>query len=543
VVDSGFERSVSFQAQSGIGKLQQQRISEASATQRAGRAGRTSAGVCYRLWSKESKLTKQSTPEIDRSDLTSLLLEVLNWGATDVSQLPFISTPPEKNILSAQKQLKQFTAIDKNNRLTSHGEAICTLGVTPRLGHLLLKSLQLEKQLKITGLMNLACLLVAVLENNERGTDDLVEVILKSRHLPHIKKQQQKLQQKLKQSQSQPQSNSRLPLDYVGLLLAFAYPDRIAQCRSQQDGEYLLSNGVGATLFQHSSLIGKKMLVVADLGLSDRMVNSLIYKAVEVDLKQLQAEIPHYFQTDAIIFWQLSTKRLIAEKQLRLGKLVISKKPILTLTNDQKVQAIVTGLQKSGLSVLNWRDEDKQLLTRLRYAQTTLKEQEKSSSTDFPDFSEEALLENIEEWLSPYLINVTKPEQLKRIRLSEALLACLDWSALQRFNKDFPTHIKVPTGSNIKITYRENEIPVLSVKMQALFGQTTTPAIYQGRIPLQLALLSPAGRPLQLTQDLIAFWSGAYDQVKKEMKGRYPKHYWPDNPLTAQATNKTKKNM
>jgi len=535
VVDSGFERAVSFQAQSGIGKLQQQRISHASATQRAGRSGRTSAGTCYRLWSEESKLTKQSTPEIDRSDLTSLLLEVLNWGASDVSQLPFISAPPEKNILSAQTLLKQFTAIDKNNRITAHGETISALGVTPRSGHLLLKSVQLEKQLKVAGLIHLACLLVAVLESNDRGSDYLVDQLSKSRLSPQIKKQQQQLLRKLKCSQNV--SNSALPLDYAGLLLAFAYPDRIAQYRPHQEGGYLLSNGVGATLFHNSSLIGKKMLVVADLGLSDRSINSMIYTAVEIDLNQLQSEIPHYFQMHDLIFWQLSSKRLIAEKQLRLGKLVISKTAITTLTSQQKVQAIITGLQKSGLSVLNWNDEDKQLLTRLRYAYPYLKDQ------GFADFSEGALLENIDEWLSPYLTNVTKPEQLKRVKLKEALLARLDWAVLQHFNKEFPTHIKVPTGSNIKITYRENEIPVLSVKMQVLFGQPTTPTICQGRIALQLALLSPAGRPLQLTQDLTAFWKGSYQEVKKEMKGRYPKHYWPDDPLTAQATNKTKKNL
>ncbi len=283
------------------------------------------------------------------------------------------------------------------------------------------------------------------------------------------------------------------------------------------------------------------MLVVADLALSDRTVNSVIYKACPVSLDMIQTYLPHYLSEQDYICWQLSTKKLVAEKRLNLGSLLISKHPLTNISNEQKSTAVLSGIRQAGLAVLSWSDEDKQLLSRLSYASTQLKFF--NYKIDFPDFSEQVLLDDCELWLAPYLNGVTKPEQLKRVDLKGALLSRLSWSVQQVFNELFPVVIKVPTGSNIKISYRDNEAPVLSVRMQELFGQQETPCIFGGRIQLQLALLSPAMRPLQLTQDLGAFWKGSYTEVKKEMRGRYPKHYWPDNPLEAAATKRTKKHM
>ncbi|WP_022941693.1 ATP-dependent helicase HrpB [Psychromonas hadalis] len=531
VVDSGFERSMNYQTQSGIGKLQTQRISEASATQRAGRAGRLSAGHCYRLWSAETRLNQHSEPEIKRSELTSLMLELLNWGVSSPQDLDFITQPPQVNIDTAMALLSTFNAIDKKGRITKHGQAISALAVNPRLGHLLI----MVQTLAIDGIVELACLLVALLESNEKSADDLEALLLKPSYL--VKQQQSKLLKKLQLNKS----HNPLPTHYCGLLLAIAFPDRIALMRDDQSS-YQLSSGIGASLWFESSLMGKKMLVVADLAFSERAVNSVIYKASEVSLEVLQQYLPHYFQASEIVYWSLLNKpRLIAEKRLLLGKLTIKKQPLHNVTNKQKSEALITGLKKAGLSVLSWSDENQQLLTRLQYAY--LQYQQSDYAIAFPCFSKQTLLNELDEWLTPYLNGISKPEQLKRLDLKGALLARLQWSVLQTFEKQFPTHKSVPTGSKIKISYREKESPVLSVRLQELFGQQETPSIFEGRIQLQLALLSPARKALQLTQDLSSFWLGAYNDVKKEMRGRYPKHYWPDDPLQAQATKRTKKYM
>ena len=538
VVDSGFERSMQFQAQSGIGKLQLQKISEASAIQRAGRAGRLMAGYCYRLWSKESNLNKQNQPEILRSDLTNLVLEITHWGVDSVNALPFTTFPNDNHITAAEKLLLQFEAITKKNKITKQGEAIIALGVSPRLGHLLLRAKYIANKERIEGLVNLACLLVAILESNEKTGDDIESLI----ETPSFAVRQQQI--RLLKKLNEPVMPKALPLQYCGLLLAFAFPDRIAIARSQA-GQYQLSNGVGASLLNNSSLIGASVLVVADLAFSEKQVNSLIYKACRVSMDELKEYLPHYFSASDFIYWQLSTKKLIAEQRVMLGQLIVSKQPLTNLTKKQKEQAIIAGIKLAGLSALAWTVDDKQLLLRLRYAHNCIEKDslQNKRSHEFPCFNEEVLLTELHLWFAPYLNGAVKPEQLKKINLKEALLSRLSWTHQQYFNQQFPTHLKVPTGSNVKITYRENDIPVLSVRMQELFGQAVTPCIYEGKIKLQLALLSPASRPLQLTQDLATFWAGSYQDVKKEMKGRYPKHYWPDNPLEAVATRKVKKHL
>ena len=352
-----------------------------------------------------------------------------------------------------------------------------------------------------------------------------------------MKQQQLQLLKKLKLKRS----GSAIATQHCGLLLAIAFPDRIALSRDDK-GSYQLSSGIGASLWFESALIGKKMLVVADLAFSERSVNSVIYKAASISLDTLQQYLPHYFKQVETLYWTFTGKpKLIAEKRLMLSKLTISKQPLTDVANSKKSDALIAGIKKSGLSVLTWSDENQQLLIRLQYAY--LQYQLHNVMDDFPDFSAQSLLVEIEQWLMPFLNGINKPDQLRRLDLKGALLARLNWAALKQFEIHFPTHAIVPTGSKIKISYRDNESPVLSVRLQELFGQQETPCIFDGRIKLQLALLSPARRPLQLTQDLTTFWQGAYSDVKKEMRGRYPKHYWPDDPLQAQATKRIKKHM
>jgi len=533
VVDSGVERSFKFQAQTGIGKLTSQFISEASATQRAGRAGRLSAGTCYRLWAKEKRLNAQNDAPILQSELTALMLEISAWGVNHPKQLPFLTQPPEKHIQVAQQLLQAINAIDINGRCTKHGEQIIEFALSPRLGHMLLTAKTLEKKLNVQGLLALACLLAAFLESNEKSSDDIVAELASVSY--QVKTQYKKLLKKCAIS-----APTILPLQYCGVLLAIAFPDRIAMSRNNANHDYLLSNGAGACLNQSSILLNEKMLVVADLALSEQQTNSLIYKACAISLDEIKALLPDYLTSTDYLFWSLKENKLIAEKRLMLGKICISRVPLNKVTKEQKCEALLNGVRQVGLSMLFWSDSNKALLTRLRYASL---QYELANKDKVIDYSEEALLNELDIWLAPFCIGITQPEQFKKVDLKAALLSRLSWEQQQKLERDFPQAIVVPTGSTIKLTYREQQVPLLSVKMQELYGQAQTPSIFDGKIDIQLALLSPAMKPLQLTQNLDSFWSGAYKEVQKEMKGRYPKHFWPDDPATAVATRKTKKHL
>jgi ATP-dependent helicase HrpB len=533
VVDSGVERSFKFQAQTGIGKLKTQTISEASATQRAGRAGRLSAGTCYRLWAKEKTLNAQNEVPILQSELTSLVLEISAWGVNHPNQLPFLTQPPEKHVQIAQALLQHLNAIDIHGRCTAHGEKIIELALSPRLGHMLVVAKTLEITLNQHGLVALACLLGAFLESNTKRCDDIaVELVSVSYE---VRAQYKKLLKKCAIT-----APKALPLQYCGVLLAIAFPDRIAMIRSEHSDEYLLSNGAGACLTQHSSLFNEKMLVVADLALSEKQTNSLIYKACSISLDEIKTSLADYLLWTDYLLWSLKENKLIAEKRLMLGHIIVTRLPLANINKEQKKQALLNGLRQTGLSMLFWSDANKALLTRLRYAGL----QYKSMTNDqFVDFSEIVLLQELDKWLAPFCLDISKPEQFKNIDLKSALLSRLSWEQQQKLERDFPQTITVATGSNIKLAYREQQDPLLSVKMQELYGQAQTPTIFEGRIAIQLALLSPAMKPLQVTQNLGSFWTGAYKEVQKEMKGRYPKHFWPDQPATAIATRKTKKHL
>ncbi|WP_160063210.1 ATP-dependent helicase HrpB [Psychromonas sp. L1A2] len=534
VVDSGVENTFQFQAQTGFGKLKSQTISEASAIQRAGRAGRLSAGTCYRLWAKDKRLAAQSEVPILQSELTSLMLEICAWGVTDPIQLPFLTQPHEKNVQVAKQLLQSIDAIDERGRCTAHGEKIIEFAVTPRLGHMVIKAQALAKILEEPNLVAFACLLTAFLEGNEKSSDDIVAE-LSSVSYP-VKTQYQILLRKCKVN-----APTTLPLQYCGLLLATAFPDRIAFSRDHsQEHDYLLSNGAGACLANHSMLLNEKMLVVADLGLSEQRSNSLIFKACAIDLEDIRKYLPHYIQSTDYLCWSLKENKLIAEQRRMLGKITLNRSPLTTVSKQQKLKALLNGLRQAGLSMLYWSDANKALLTRLRFASLQYIEAGTANSVDY---SEVILLHELETWLAPFCIGITQPDQFKKIDLKAALLSRLNWQQQQKFEVDFPLTILVPTGSAIKLEYREQQNPLLSVKMQELFGQAQTPSIFDGRISIQLALLSPAMKPLQVTQNLSSFWSGAYKEVQKEMKGRYPKHFWPDDPANAIATRKTKKHL
>lgn len=533
VVDSGIERSFQFQATTGIGKLKSQAISEASAIQRAGRAGRLSPGVCYRLWAKEKRLSVHNEAPILQSELTSLILETSAWGVSHPKQLPFLTQPSEKQVQVAQQLLQSMRAIDAQGRCTAHGESIIALGASPRLGHMIITAKTVESTLKQSGLVALACLLAAYLESNEKSNEDIVAGLTSVSS--QVKSQYQTL---LRKCELTPPRDT-LPLHYCGVLLAIAFSDRIAMSRGNHN-EYLLSNGVGVCLPENSLLQNEKMLVVADLALSEQQRNSLIFKACAINLLDIKKVLGHYLQSVDYLCWSLKDNKLIAEQRLMLGKIIVSRLPLAKVSAHQKGQALINGIRQAGLSMLYWSEQNKALLNRLRYASA---QYQLAGEEDYIDFSESALMAQVDLWLAPFCMAISQPEQFKKIDLKGALLSRLSWTQLQKIDRQFPINIALPTGSKITLEYRQLHPPLLAVKMQELYGQAQTPCIYDGRIAIQLALLSPSMKPLQVTQDLSSFWSGSYKEVQKEMKGRYPKHFWPDDPAHAMATRKTKKHL
>ncbi|MDX2319056.1 MAG: ATP-dependent helicase HrpB [Moritella sp.] len=548
VIDSGLERRVSFSPRSGVGRLQTRRISQASATQRAGRAGRLQAGHCYRLWREEehSRLEAQIEPEIMSADLTSTCLELKVWGVNSFAELALLDQPSTANIQYAEGLLTDLGALESGS-CSQHGQALAGFGMSPRLAHMLLTAQALETELP--GISWLGCRLIALLEGSERLPLDL-DFALQQMTAGQFKQAQRQAQQWaqrfsfVKDSSKQANSNA-----YTGLLLALAYPDRIAQRRTNvgrgqagqavysQETRYMLSNGLGVKLMTDTGLSSAELLVVADLSLTEQGADAMVYNACEIDLAELQTWLPQLFSQQAFVQWDLKAQKLIAEQRHCLGKLVLSRQVLTDITPAQKQTAVLAGIRKAGLAVLPWNEQHKALLTRLRCAHQWVPE------LGFVDYSDAALLTDLEHWLLPYLTGVTGPAQMKKIPLTEALLSRLGWSLQQRLDKELPTHFTVPTGSKIKLRYSENKAPSLPVRIQEMFGQANKPTVANGRVPIVIELLSPAQRPLQITQDLLGFWSGSYNEVKKEMKGRYPKHYWPDNPLEAMPTRRVKKHM
>jgi ATP-dependent helicase HrpB len=461
-------------------------------------------------------------------------LEISAWGVADPAQLPFLTAPREKNVQIAKQLLRSLNAIDELGRCTQHGEAIIALGLSPRLGHMLLTAKKMETNSQQTGLVALACCLAAFIEANEKSSDDIVSELNRLSFM--VKTHYQQLL--IKCGIVMP---AILPVEYCGVLLAIAFPDRIALHRGNHlQHEYLLSNGCGVCLNNDSVLSQENMLVVADLGLSTQQSNSLIYKACAITLTEIKNYLPHYLSTIDYLFWSLKENKLIAERRIMLGKVMMHCTPLANVTKEQKLSALLNGLKQAGLSLLYWNDSNAALLTRLRYAS---EQYQLAGQCDVVDFSEATLLDELALWLAPFCIGITQPEQFKKIDLKAALLSRLTWQQQQALDEQFPITITVPTGSAVKLQYREQQIPLLSVKMQELYGQVDSPTIFNGRISIQLALLSPAMKPLQVTQNLQSFWSGAYKEVQKEMKGRYPKHFWPDDPAHAVATRKTKKHL
>lgn len=521
VVDSAQERVARFDVRTGLTRLLTQRVSQASMTQRAGRAGRLEPGVCVHLLAKEQaeRAAAQSDAEILQSDLSSLLLELLQWGCTDPTQLNWLDQPPAINLAAAHRLLTQLAAL-ADDRLTAKGQKMATLGNDPRLAAMLVAA-QTDDEVAT------AARLAAILEEPPRGTNhDLLQAF--SRPQGQWQQRSQQLCKRLNRRAGQPDS------DAIPALLAQGFPDRIARRRGQE-GRYQLANGMGAMLDADDALNRHEWLIAPLLLQGNAAPDARILQACALDIDALTARCPSLLQQSDTIEWDDTQGTLKALRRSQIGQLTLSVRPLAKLSESELHQAMLTGIREKGLSVLNWTSAAQQLRLRLQCAAQWLPEEA------WPAVDDATLLDELETWLLPHMTGVHSLRGLKSVDIYQALRDRLPWSLQQRLESSLPTHYTVPTGSQIAIRYDEDNPPALAVRMQEMFGEASTPTIAQGRVALVLELLSPAQRPLQITRDLSAFWQGAYREVQKEMKGRYPKHVWPDDPANTAPTRRTKK--
>ncbi|MFA5678122.1 MAG: ATP-dependent helicase HrpB [Pseudomonas sp.] len=550
VIDSGLCREPAFDPVSGMTRLHTRRISRAAAEQRAGRAGRTEPGICYRLWSADqhAQLAAQSPAEILQADLAPLALQLARWGIDDPAELAWLDAPPAAALQQGRDLLVQLGALeitDTGWKLTDHGAALAELPMHPRLAHMLLRGQRL-------GLGRLACRLAAILGDRDllRGVEDADisrrlaafdaprnEPALDRGALQRARQLAEQWQRLLGRSAVEPVLTEPDSERWAGLLLALAYPDRIAMRRGEQGSDYRLANGRSAAFAQVDSLQQQPWLAVASLGGHASQRNARIFMAAALDPQWLPQYLPELLQQEQTLEWDARSESLIAEQQQRIGALVFSREPLQSIDPAQRNRALCAVVRKQGINLLPWTPALRQWQARILLLRELDLQQGDASA--WPDISDQRLLDTLEDWLAPYLDKVSRLAHFANLDQPAILTSLLPWPLPRELDEQAPTHWVVPTGSRIRIDYSETP-PVLAVRLQEMFGSRTTPRIANGRMALKLHLLSPARRPVQVTQDLEGFWSSSYAEVKKDMKGRYPKHYWPDDPLQAEPTTRAK---
>lgn len=541
VIDSGLQNSSVFNSSSGMNRLESSFISQDSATQRAGRAGRLSEGKCYHLWHNGKILLKHDKPEILSTDLTQMLLELSLWGNEDISELQWMDLPPKSAMTHAKELLIELGAIDANGKITAHGKEMSSFGMHPRLAHMMIKA----KEMQLSYEASLLCVLIQekdIYTSSHKSSDikERVSILHEvscgiSIDASHIDIKNCKF---LLQSASrvEKRQKSDVNLEMIGVLLALAYPDRVAKRRQKNSCSYLLSNQKGAYLHMEDELFDSEYLVICDL--DARSENALIYKAASIEKSQIELYLKENIKTKESLSWNSEFQRVEARKKTYFGSIVIDEIQMQSSSSEEVSLVLLEALRELGLDSLAWTKESLGLRHRLNFinAHKALK-----MSCEFPDFSDEHLLNTMDEWLLPYIQGKNSLKSLASLNLYSILSGLLTWEQMQELDALAPAKIKVASGSNIYIDYSDADKPILAVRLQEMFGTKKTPRVLNGKVKLMIHLLSPASRPMQVTQDLESFWANTYDEVKKELRGKYKKHYWPDDPLTAEATNKTKR--
>ena len=548
VLDSGWSRGSRFDPNSGLSRLETVRVSRASADQRAGRAGRLGPGACYRLWTnaQQSRLPERAPPEILNADLAGLVLDLAQWGVNDVSQLRWLDEPPAGACAQARDLLTTLEALDGAGRITPAGRHMAAMALHPRLAHMLLRSTdsaQSALAADLAGLISERDILrrsrytqlsvdiedrLPLLERLRRGGKQALDKA--GVHLSVCSRIVRAARQLTAQSAAGPCSQPALS---PGALLALAYPERIARRRAGSDWRYLMASGRGVVLPEGDSLARSEFLVVArlDAGRSE----GKIFMAASIDLEQIRQIQKLRIKNRFEVVWESRSRSVAAREKEMLGELVLASRALKHPPVEALRQAMLAGIRAMGLEALPWNGETRQWRLRLQ----SLRQWQPHAN--WPDLSDAGLAAGLDQWLAPWLDGITSQTQLKRLDLASILKSQLDWPRQRLLDRLAPTHIQVPSGSRKRLEYRPGgEAPVLKVKLQEMFGLERTPAVCDGEVPVMLHLLSPAQRPVQVTQDLSGFWERTYRDVKKELRGRYPKHYWPDNPWEAQPTARLK---
>lgn len=541
VVDSGLERVAKFDPKTGITRLEQNMIAQSSAQQRAGRAGRLEPGICFRMYSEDSVKRQPVVPqaEILRSDLTSLQMELLQWGASQANELSWLDLPPAPHLQQAKQLLIQLGLLNQQGQLTKLATQSQTLGIDPRYAAML-------SHAKVRGnvCLQTALAAVALLEEPERNSLDIS-------HDWHRWQQKQHSKTAILTRRSQQLARicgasfelnlvfelKKVDAELLGGCIAMAFPDRVAMRRPHSAGQYLLANGHGACIDESSSLSNHEGVVAVDLMRHAQSKASQIYRAIHIDWSTLADFLPERVVERNVVQWDDTKGQMIAEQQQCFGQLVLSRRRVTDIDPALIQAAILDFIRRKGLSSLSWSDKSANLLQRIRNATEWLPDK------GWPGVSDDILLAKLEHWLEPYMVGIDTISKIKQIDVYQALSAYLGWPLNQEIDTWLPTHYQLPTGTRKAIRYQEKCEPILSVRMQEVFGESDSPQIAQGRKKLVLELLSPAQRPLQVTQDLAGFWQGSYKEVQKEMKGRYPKHIWPDDPANHVATTKMKRHF
>ena len=537
VIDAGLSRIPSFSARTGMSRLRTVRVSRASADQRRGRAGRTAPGVCYRLWAAEDDigLLERDRPEILDADLAPLALDLALAGITDADRLRWLDAPPAPALAHARELLQQLGAMSADLRITEHGRAMARLGTHPRLAHMLLRGRDL-------GAGATACAVAALLEERDSGRDaSMRDADVRTRvsritshdrvsdpdpvGLRRMRAQAQRWRRAL-------DVDDRLARDEdCGLLIALAFPDRVAQRRSSRRERFLLRNGLGAELPDGSALSREEYVAVAEV--DGRRPHAGIVLAAPLSLAEIEDLFSEQIVREDVVEWSDAEGSVIAVQRERLGALVLRESVQGAGTEAIVADALLRGLTSNQRLGLRWSAPAQRTRDRLAFLHAHV--------PGWPDVSDAALVESAREWLLPHLVGLRRREQAEALDLSELLLSRLTWQQRAQIDALAPVALEVPSGSHIRVDYSDPGSPVLAVRLQELFGLTETPAVAAGAVLLTLHLLSPANRPVQVTRDLAGFWRNSYFEVRRELRGRYPKHEWPDNPLDAPPTRRAKR--
>ncbi|MEN4937755.1 ATP-dependent helicase HrpB [Stenotrophomonas sp. TWI1151] len=542
VIDAGLAREPRYDPNSGFARLDVVNIAQASADQRAGRAGRVAEGWAWRLWPQSQRLEAQRRPEIAQVELASLALELAAWGSDD---LRFVDTPPAGALAAARELLQRLAALSDSGTLTPLGRRMLTLGTHPRLAAMLMAAAGGVEQA-------LACDLAALVEARDplrQGGDALAArwralAAFRQGRVPHdanrgglaaIDAASKQWRRRLRCEAAPPAS---VEAHQLGDLLAHAFPDRIAARHPTDPLRYLLANGRSARLFDPSDLRGEPWLVAVELRYEAR--DALLLRAAPVDENRLRRDFADRFKQEDVVRWDAEKRALVARRETRFDRIVLDSRSAGRVDPAHAAQALTDAVAELGLDALPWTEGLRQWQARALAVRAWM------PALELPDVSDAALLATLPTWLTPAFNGRTRLDALDESSLGEALKSPLPWAQRQLIDRHAPVRITVPSGMERPIHYTLDadgvtpQAPVLAVKLQELFGLSDTPRIADGRIPLTLHLLSPGGRPLQVTQDLRNFWANTYAEVKKEMKGRYPRHPWPDDPWTANATHRAK---